>query len=84
MPLNGKIAVVGVAALLIVVNPWGLLPFSIQVILLGLLAVVGGTWIVSREQSEAEERERAENERRWHEEQYGTAAPPPDHDQETR
>jgi hypothetical protein len=84
MPLNGKIAVVGVAALLIVVNPWGLLSFSLQVMLLGLLAVVGGTWVVSREQSEAEERERAENERRWHEEQHGPTAAPPDDEQEPR
>jgi hypothetical protein len=83
MPLNGKIAVVGVAALLIVVNPWEVLQFSWQVILLGLLAVVGGTWIISREQSEAEEREREENERRWQEEQYGPAAVP-DHDEESR
>jgi len=84
MPLNGKIAVIGVAALLIVVNPWGLLPFSTQVILLGLLAVVGGTWIVSREESEAEEREREQNERRWQEEQHGSAASPPDDEQEPR
>jgi hypothetical protein len=84
MPLNGKIAVVGVAALLIVVNPWGLMSFSLQVMLLGLLAVVGGTWVVSREQSEAEERERVENERRWQEEQHGPAAYPPDDEQEPR
>jgi hypothetical protein len=84
MPLNGKIAVVGVAALLIVVNPWGLMSFSVQVMLLGLLAVVGGTWVVSREQSEAEERERAENERRWQEEQSGPNATPPDDEQESR
>lgn len=82
MPLNGKIAIVGVAALLIVVNPWNLMPFSIQVILLGLLAIVGGTWIVSWEQSAAEEREREENERRWHEQQYGSGSRPPDNQQE--
>jgi hypothetical protein len=84
MPLNGKIAVVGVAAFLIVVNPWGLLHYSVQIMLLGLLAAAGGTWLVSREQSDAEEREREANERRWHAEQHGSPAATPDYDQETR
>lgn len=75
MSLHIKYLAIALVALVLLVIP--VLPLLTRFMLLGALLIGSVIWLMPREQSEEEEREREANERRWHEQQeQGLAGEP--------